>query len=798
VHFENTRKAILLFLLAYASGHVLRPDLLHAQEPQPLSVEDALKTKNFSELLPIGLSPDGKWLAYTVKNNEHSKSVDFKTWIRSGLRAVFTGTDIWITNTETGETKNLTEGVHANFLPSWSPDGRYLAFLSDRDEDGQLRLWIWEAARNQIRKVSNLGVRQFGQIEWTHDGNRVITPVVPLNLSLDAYVDKITSSSGGRGSTTDGRTPGSTVVLYRSGIPGSPSDGGTPSISMNPDLRLRDLALIDVATGISTTIVHAKRIGAFRLSPDGTRLAYTVQKSFEKPSSQQMLFDLLILTLGSNEESLVASNIRLNYDGAQFSWAPDGKNLAYRAAGPEENVNDCFLVGMHGDAPRNLTSLGPARKGVEPVAPLWSRDGGTIFFIRGGALWSTSIADSRTIETANVPGREITQLVSRAPGLLWTAEPGTTGIVVTYDDSSKQDGFYKIELNTGISAKLLEQGQCFTCMNASEGGFTGATQDDKQIVYFAEDVRHEPNLWISDASFRNPRQLTHLNPQFDRYKMGEARLINWLSDNGQRLRGALLLPVGFEEGKRYPLLVWVYGGESLSNHFNQFGLEGSGTFNMQLFATRGYAVLFPDAPLRLGTPMADLAKTVLPAINKVIDAGIADPDRLGVMGQSFGGYSTLGLITQTTRFKAAVEADGVGDLFGFYGEMAKSGAAYGASVTEHGQALMGGTPWELRDRYIENSPLFYLDRADTPLLIVHGSEDIAVASFLGDQLYVALRRLGKPVEYAKYEGEDHTQLFWSYPNQIDFCNRVIAWFDRYLKAKLSKQGISSVSPAPTN
>jgi dipeptidyl aminopeptidase/acylaminoacyl peptidase len=663
----------------------------------------------------------------------------------------------------------------------WSPNGRYLAFLADRDGDSQLRPWIWDTTQDRLKKVSDLGVRQFGQFGWTADSESVIVPVVPKSLSLDEYVAKVASSSGNQTITTTERTPGSTVVLYQSGSPASPSHDGAKSNAMNLDLWLRDLASIDVVTGTARIIVQRRRIGTFLLSPDGSKLAYTVPKSLERPGSQQILFDLVILTLSTKKEQLVASDIRFNYDGGQFSWSPDGQHLVFRAFGPNEDTNDCFLVSMDGTSPKNLTNFSPRAKRVEPVPPLWGPDRGRIYFIRDGSLWCTSFGAKNAVELARVSGREISQLIPRTAGFLWTADGATSTIVVTHDDSGKQDGFYKINLADGSNARLLERQQCFTCMNLSEGGFTGSARDEKQIIYFVEDAQHESNLWISDALFRNPRQLTRLNPQFDKYKMGEARLISWLSDDGEALHGALLLPVGFQEGKHFPLLVWVYGGGSLSNHFNQFGLEGSGTFNMQLFATRGYAVLFPDAPLRLGTPMADLGKTILPGINKVIEMGIADPERLGVIGQSFGGYSTLSLIVQTKRFKAAVEADGPGDLFGFYGEMDKSGTAYGTSVIEHGQALMGGTPWDSRDRYVENSPIFYLNRTETPLLIVHGSEDIAVASFLGDELFVALRRLGKRVDYAKYEGEDHTQLFWSYANQLDFCNRVIAWFDKYLK-----------------
>jgi dipeptidyl aminopeptidase/acylaminoacyl peptidase len=179
--------------------------------------------------------------------------------------------------------------------------------------------------------------------------------------------------------------------------------------------------------------------------------------------------------------------------------------------------------------------------------------------------------------------------------------------------------------------------------------------------------------------------------------------------------------------------------------------------------------------------MLDLVKTVLPGVNKAIEMGVADPARLGIMGHSHGGYNTLSLIADTKRFKAAIVVDGLGDLVSGYGEMDRAGAAFGISVAEQGQEKMGGTPWQFRDRYIENSPFFYLDRVDTPVLIVQGVEDTVVPPFLSDEVFVALRRLGKEVDYAKYDGEGHSPAYWSYVNQLDFCNRVIAWMDTHLK-----------------
>ncbi len=378
-----------------------------------------------------------------------------------------------------------------------------------------------------------------------------------------------------------------------------------------------------------------------------------------------------------------------------------------------------------------------------------------------------------------VPERRITGLIAQSVNQVWTVDNAKSIVVVARDDLAKRDGFYKLAVESGERAKLLEKNQCYSCATVRQK--FSITKDRQHIAFFVEDAQHDSDLWTSDSTFRSPERLTHRNPQFDRYKMGAARLVDWLSDDGERLWGALLLPSDYQEGNRYPLIVWVYGGNSQSDALDRFGFEGFAPINLQLLATRGYAVLLPDAPQHLGTPMLDLAKTVLPGVNKLIDMGIVNPDRLGVIGHSYGGYSALSLIVQTKRFKAAVVADGIGDWIAAYGQMSSDGTAFEVAAAEGGQGLIGGPPWEIPNRYIENSPFFYLNRVETPLLIVHGAEDRSVAPFLGDEIFVGLRRLGKQVTYAKYAGEGHSPADWSHANQMDFCNRMLRWFDNYLK-----------------
>ena len=295
---------------------------------------------------------------------------------------------------------------------------------------------------------------------------------------------------------------------------------------------------------------------------------------------------------------------------------------------------------------------------------------------------------------------------------------------------------------------------------------------------------------ISGARHRisaSPRPLSHLNPEIEKLKLGSSRVIDYLGADGTPLRGALLLPSDFRQGVRVPLVVRPYPGPfQHSDDVNRFGLEGATEIsNMQMFATRGYAVLYPETPQRLGTPMNDLVDGVNAAVNRVIELGIADPERLAVFGQSYGGYSTISIITQTTRFKAAAMSAGLADLISYYGHLGDHGGD-GSSWSEAGQGLMGGTPWEFKNRYLENSPIFYLDRVQTPLLILHGNRDGAVPIAQAEEVFVGLRRLGREVEYRKYVGEEHAPE--GRENLIDYWNAVLRWFDRYVKNAEVKAG----------
>jgi dipeptidyl aminopeptidase/acylaminoacyl peptidase len=734
-------------LLVFLSGSL-------CAQTNALPVEDAVMPREIAPGSSISFSHDSKYVAYTITRGHWGTTQNIAEGVPWFARAA----DIHVIDLSTNKDETITGGIGSNWEPVWSPDRSLLAFLSDRASAGKINLWLWNAADKTMKMASSLEAKCC-DVEWTKDGRGI---VFPTSIGSEAGGVPPKQNLQGAGAAN---VPG--VRVYESARTSAESATANP---WSLDDYSAELIWIDLATGSSRAVFLGK-IGTYKLSPDGSRLATSIATRFENPGSQQMLFDVVMLSLASGERQVVLSDVRLGPDGSGLSWSPDSRRLFVQLKNVTENTYCYKVVNLaKGDV---LTLFEPKQSssGHGATAPVWDELSQFVYFAHNGELWRGDAVQGTAHEIARIPGRRIVDRVVLRNG---------SALVITHDDNGKQDGVYEVNLTTGHSKGLMESGQCYMC-SLNEGSLL-MSPNGQRIAFVSQDSAHSPELWMADPEFKSLQQLTHLNPQFDSEAMGKARLIDWLSDDGSRLHGALLLPSNYRSGERYPLVVYAYGGVSLSDHFDRFGLAGSGPFNMQLLATRGYAVLLPDAPQRVGTPMLDLAKAVLPGVNKAIELGVADPDRLAVMGHSHGGYTTLSLIVQTGRFKAAISIDGDSDLIGSYGEMDENASAYGVAIAEHGQEAMGGTPWERREAFIENSPFFYFDRIQTPLLIVQGSKDTSVAPFLGDQIFVALRRLGKEAVYAKYEGERHSpSQEWSYEHQVDLSYRMIRWLEGHMK-----------------
>jgi dipeptidyl aminopeptidase/acylaminoacyl peptidase len=284
-----------------------------------------------------------------------------------------------------------------------------------------------------------------------------------------------------------------------------------------------------------------------------------------------------------------------------------------------------------------------------------------------------------------------------------------------------------------------------------------------------------------------PITLLSLNRHMDSIKP-QYRSFEYQSTDGTTLRGELLLPYGYVSGQRYPLVVIVYAGSVPQRGDWASPYRSSAYPEPLLIAGRGYAVLVPSMPLQpmgVGSdPMLDLDKGVKPAIEKVVEMGIADADRVGVIGHSYGGYSVYGLVTQTQRFRAAVAFAGVSDLVSMWGRLdsryrfSSAVNSLSAPATAEAQQMrMGVPPWEDPERYLRNSPFFHADQVTTPILMIHGDVD-SISITQAEQFFVAMNRLNKRSKLVRYLGEGHG--IDSPQNILDFWQQVFSWFDEFL------------------
>ncbi len=756
------------------------------RSPEPLPVETALSALSFGWSNSVSLSPDGKWAAYAV--HDLRKGSPHDPFTPTGVSRFGVGADIWLVGTNGGDAKKVTDGIgSSSWGPAWSPDGNYLAFYSDRN--GKAQLWLWDRKAETKRPISDAIIRSFlptDVIRWTPDSRNVLVKLLPKSWSLEEAA-RLIGAAPASSSQTDGQRPAPLVYTN----PGTVTQSPAPQYETRQ--LIADLGLVDISDGTVRRLAERIKPQWYDVAPDGATVAYADFIAFEGDRSQQKLLNIVFVSLRDGRVRVGAQNVRLepSIGDEPISWAPNGQVLAYVEGGPHTK-GECYLVPASDGSPRPATEQAHPSFDHPSSRPLWDANSEYIYLIASDyslaaqqlrsaqqrnpghpssdEIWRISVRTGRPERLATIPSRDLAELVSSGePGRIWSPNHGNSIYVRTLDQESKRSGLYEVNTASKQISKLAEE----------DKEYGSAVGLDDRVFYLAEDAQHDKNLWLSDSRSRTSRLVTNINPDFERFELGKSRIVEWRDLDGEKLRGALLLPTRYKVGSRYPLVVYLYGGFFGSNYTNRFDID------RQLLATRGYAVLFPDTPLHLGTPMRDLAATVLPGIDRVVDLGIADPERIGVMGSSYGGYSTFALVVQTTRFKAAIVKYGFSNLISLYSQMGRDGSNVGIGIAEEGQGRMGGPPWQFRERYVENSPYFFFDRVRAPLLIIHGSEDTTVPAFLGDEAFVALRRLGKEVTYVKYEGEGHG--FFSYAAELDSVKRIIAWFDDHLKKPEEKK-----------
>jgi len=350
--------------------------------------------------------------------------------------------------------------------------------------------------------------------------------------------------------------------------------------------------------------------------------------------------------------------------------------------------------------------------------------------------------------------------------------------------ATTEPGWYNLRGTMGLmgSNVMVEP---VTWGDFSESGYTYARYGQK-VLFTRETVASSPNLYVynfgkekASSSDFDVQQLTQLNPQQDSFVWPEVRMVSYRA-MGRELQGLLYTPEGATGEARLPVLVYFYETYSDQLHDYKTPAPSASTVNVSWFCSNGYAVFIPDIIYREGHP----GKSALECINKGVDAALKadarlDEKRMGLQGQSWGGYQTAYLVTQTDRYACGMAGAPVSNMFSAYG-----GIRYGSGMSrqfqyEKTQSRIGATPWEKEKLYRENSPVFFADRVNTPLLIMHNDNDGAVPYTQGIEYFMALKRLNKPVWMLVYNDEEHNLMRRA--NRKDLSQRMGEFFDHYLK-----------------
>jgi dipeptidyl aminopeptidase/acylaminoacyl peptidase len=756
----------------------------------PLSPESVVKDVDLFPYESILSSPDGKWVAYQAGDPSKPMRTDYvgQRFTKSGypMLATALASSVWVSEVATGKSIEMSSPTGSSWFPNWSPDGRYLAFFSDRG--GQAALWIWDRQTQQTKQVSEAFVHSSWWRErplWSADGKTILCKILPEGMSLEDVLKLAPGYQGGGPKAQPAELPGPTVHVYAFHPGENQAKAGKPGNSDQLEgaayfdsFYLSDLARIEVSTGKVERLLRKIRPMSYAYSPDQSNIVVLNVEGMV-PHTQQLAYTLKVYGMADKSTRDMAKGFfDANNLTTRVTWSPDSMHLAYSDSGKTAE-RACYVVDVKtGEKLKASTQIPTPDFSWGP--PIWDKTGKWIYLVDGqmGHLWEVSSDGKHTREVVKLPGVVLKDLaVEEAAGTYWSPDDGKTLYVRAHDDVSKKDGIYAVRVQTGEWEKVHEGDEAIGMREM--GSLVGTSQGPGTLVYSSESASHPEDVWSLDLKSRKVTQISNLNPQYNAASLGKVRLIDFISLMGERLHAVLLLPGDYHEGERYPLIVWMYGGDYGSDKGNRFAFAWGSAFNPQMWASRGYAVLYPDVPLHPGTPVDDLVSAVIPAVNKAVELGIADADRMAVMGQSFGGYNTLSLLTRTTIFKAAVATSAAPtDLFQGY-TCFESGLAACVGYYEEGQGGMKGTPWEFKERYISNSPFFFLERVKTPLMIQRGANDrISIES---GNLFNALRSLGKDVEFLEYEHEDH--VVQQPVNLVDFWNRRIEWINRYLTPK---------------
>ena len=746
------------------------------EEMNPLTLEDLLKFNEFIFRVPIDITADGNWIAYNTQNREQYEGGGGDSmYSKTGVIIEMAYATVWVTNTRTGEHRNLTPDWGSSWAPRWSPDGTRLAFFSDRT--GKPHLFIWNRETGDMQEFTSATVRTFFGFEvpkWTPDGRYV------LFKSASSADVLISDESAQDESQVSDKTSQETSFVEVRDLPkrrlkqrDNESKNGQLEENRHKTKKTElivDLVIADTKTGKTFSLMRGYEIRSFDIAPNGEQVAVTVNLGYEAPTSQQPVYDLYVLPLSdalTTEIEPIARKIRLGYAGITISWSPNSKYIAYTTEGDLAS-GDAYIIDIETGITRNLTEN--LDLGREHKPPLWTAGSEALLCIANGEIWKVPLNEGTIRNLSENFEFSVHDVFYPSEGYT----PWTVDNAITINTSDQ--GFYRLSLTD----------ETITFLHKDENRIVHAgrfhqdvAEETGEFIYIVESNQEPQNIWMGDTAFKSPRQITDINPHLKTIDFGRNELIEWTLEDGRTVKGILVLPPEASEKNPAPMIVSVYAGDEPSGLINIFAFgENVGGAHPGMFGSQGYALFLPDLPVPEIEPTKQFSNVLLPGIDAAIATKKVDAERLGVIGHSYGGYTVNVLITQTTRFKAAVAIASISNLISGY--LIEPGAGLSTGWHETGGGGMGGTLWEFPQRYIDGSPIFHLDKVETPLLLIHGDQDF-VPFEQAQEMFMGLARLEKEVVLLKYKEADHWHGFWSNEKLADYWERVLNWFDEYLK-----------------
>lgn len=694
------------------------------------------------------VTDDGRWVAATLQSRGDRLGVDHQrfgdpTYLSPSVA------DLLVIDTRSGaETRLFDEPVQVRGV-AWAPDGARLAFfLRHGDAYG---LYIHDAAEGTTEEVvltSSKALSSSSPLEWSPDGASIFIGLRPEGWAAEARAAFMELTEG-------------PIIVQ---------DSRNDFLAWDRVRNLDDReipALVSVADGSVHEILPESNIQSLRFSEDGSFVTYVLvdeQKTVYK-RNEGTDYEIFRLDLDSGEPvSIMESTQRRT----QTNWNDAGDAFAY---GKDGNV---FLRELDADSAVNLTEEYRVPLSEDDSTKMsfsvvrWSPDGGRIL-VSSQKGWHLLDVDGDMELAFEFEEDEDTR--PRRTVQSWS-EDGRS-LIVTYSARDHWDrGLQRIDLRSGRAEDLVRDANLYRAWNVSEDG--------ERIVYQMSDGDRPHEIYVADGDLSHARKLTDTNPQLDGVTLTRSELVEYLDVDGNTLYGILYYPIDYDPSRTYPLVAEIYE-TFFDNGFNE---------NMNLLTAQGWFGFRPSVHLEIGFPGEAWLKGVTAGINKLIDRGLVDEDRLGVHGTSYGGYATNLLITQTNRFAAAVNISGKVNIISFLGDSPKI-TTRNYTAAEIGQDRIGATLWEQPQKYIEHSAIMFADRIETPLLMLTGEGDWNVPATNQREMYYALRRLGKEVVWVNYmragHGAGRAGIAEDY---LDHWRRMFEWYSEHFEEAAEGAGVA--------